>query len=371
MKILQLTIHFSPNIGGVETHLDDLVNGLAKKHQVTVLTYRPLVAKSYYQMVEQRPNVTIFRIPWIRGLFYTMKGALQFLYTFPGLFVAAPFIILTSNPDCLHAHGIVAGFIAVFWAKAFNKRVVVSTHSLYEFPKSGMYRKLVTGIFQRADSVLTLSKQSRDEIESLGINRNKIKVFTYWVDSEKFKAKSEKREAKSKVGWEKKFVVFFVGRLVPEKGIPELMEAAEKWNKDIMLVIAGGGPMEETIKNKQKTMKNIEFLGKLEQGDLPEYYNAVDLVIVPSTHEEGFGRVIIESLACGTPVIGSNRGAIPEAMDESVGTLIDVTPENIKNAVEYYYKNPKKLEKKSANARKFAEKRYSEINIETIIDSYK
>ncbi len=372
MKILQLTIHFSPNVGGVETHLDDLVNALSKKHTITVLTYRPLVAETFFQTVEQHPNITIFRIPWIRGFFYKMKGpVLQFIYTFPGLFVAAPFVILLTNPDVIHAHGIVAGFIGVFWAKAFNKRVVVSTHSLYEFPKSGMYRKFVTGIFQRADAVLTLSRQSSEEIESLGINKNKIKVFTYWVDLTKFKVQSAKLKVKEKLGFGKKFVVLYVGRLVSEKGIPELLKAAEAWNKNITLVIAGTGPMEQEIKNKESKIKNIKFVGRVEQDKLPDYYNAADLVIVPSTHEEGFGRVIIEAFACGIPVIGSNRGAIPEAMDESVGKLIDVTPENIKNAVEYFYTNPKMLERKSKNARKFAEKRYSEKNIETIIDSYK
>jgi glycosyltransferase involved in cell wall biosynthesis len=111
-------------------------------------------------------------------------------------------------------------------------------------------------------------------------------------------------------------------------------------------------------------------LGKLDQNELPSYYGAADLLIVPSTHEEGFGRVILESLACGTPVIGSRRGAIPEAMDETVGRLIDVTPENIKEAVEYFYKNPKELKKLSKNARKFAERRYSERNVGKIIGAY-
>lgn len=344
MKILQLTVHFSPNVGGVETHLDDLVNGLSQEHQVTVLTYRPLVAKTEYQTIEQRLNVTIFRIPWIPGLFYKVKGFMQFLYTFPGLFFVTPFVILFANPDVVHAHGIVAGFVGVFWGNAFGKRVVVSTHSLYEFPKSGVYRNFVTGIFKRANEVLTLSKQSKKEIQSLGIDENQITVFTYWVDLDKFKMQSAKFKVKEKLGWRKKFVVFFVGRLVEEKGLLELLDAAKIWNKNIRLVIAGSGPLETEISSLKFQVSNLVFLGKVDQGKLPEYYNASDLVIVPSTHEEGFGRVVIESLACGTPVIGSNRGAIPEAMDETVGTLIDVTPENITKAVEFYYKHPKDIQ---------------------------
>jgi len=93
-------------------------------------------------------------------------------------------------------------------------------------------------------------------------------------------------------------------------------------------------------------------------------------VVVPSISEEGFGRVIIESLACGTPVVASNKGAIPEAMNETVGRFIEVTPEGIKNTVEYLYKNPKKLLRLSKNARSFVERRYSEDNVEAIIETY-
>ena len=78
----------------------------------------------------------------------------------------------------------------------------------------------------------------------------------------------------------------------------------------------------------------------------------------------------MESLACGTPVIGSNRGAIPEAMDETVGKLIKVTPQNIRKEVENFYKNPDELKKLSKNARKFAEKNYSDKNIKMITSSY-
>jgi glycosyltransferase involved in cell wall biosynthesis len=265
---------------------------------------------------------------------------------------------------------LVAGFIGVYWGKAFGKRVVVSTHSLYEFPEKGWYRKFAIGIFERADAVLTLSKQSAKEIESLGIRKDKIKVFTYWVDLDKFLVQKDKKLVKKKVGWKKKFVVFFVGRLVPEKGIPELLDAAKKWNKDIVLAIAGSGPLENHIQSSKQKIKNLEFLGRIDQEDLPDYYNEADLVIVPSTHEEGFGRVILEALSCGTPVIGSNRGAIPEAMDNTVGELIDISPENIKKTVEYYHKDKDALVKKAYNARKFAEKRYSEKNIQTILLSY-
>lgn len=96
------------------------------------------------------------------------------------------------------------------------------------------------------------------------------------------------------------------------------------------------------------------------------YYNAADLLIVPSIHEEGFGRVILESLACGIPVIGAKCGAIPEAMDDMVGELIDIRPENLIKTVENLMRNTRKLKRYAKDARIYAVKKYSERNIESI-----
>ena len=370
MKVFQLTTHFSPNIGGVETHLDDLVSALNKrKHKVFVLTYRPLVTKTSWKSYEKKRNFEIVRLPWLPGFFYKFVSnpIAEFLYLVPGLFLTTPLILFIFRPDIIHSHGLLAGFVAVFWGKLFGKRVITTTHSIYHFPKEGFYKQFAKFIFEKSDVALTLSRQSKKEILTLGVNRNKVKVFTYWVDLKKFKPI---KNTKVKLGWKDKFVVLFVGRLVEEKGILVLLEAAKTWNKNIEFAIIGSGPLESVISKQKTIIKNIKFLGKVDNKKLPAYYSAADLVIVPSIHEEGFGRVILESLACGTPVVAANRGAIPEAMDESVGRLIRITPQNIKKQVEYFYKNPDKLQKLSRSSREFAENRYSEKNVDTIVGAY-
>ncbi len=371
MKILQITSHFSPNIGGVETHLTDLTSELVRRgNTVSVITYRPLTTKVKWKMFEKKGSITIFRIPWLPGFFYRFvkNPFLEFLYLAPALFLFIPFAVVATNPKVIHSHGLIAGFGSVFWGRIFGKRVISTTHSIYHFPKSGLYRNFAAWVFRNSDKVLTLSKQSRDEIVNLGINKNKVRVFTYWVDLDRFK---KIEGAKKKLGWEDKFVVLFVGRLIPEKGVRELLAAVRSWDKKITLAVAGTGPMEEEIKNLKLKIENLIYLGKIDNDKLPLYYSASDLLIVPSVHEEGFGRVILEALACGTPVVGANRGAIPEAMDNSVGKLLDVSPENIKNSVENFYDNPGKLEKLSRNTRAFAAKMYSEKNVETIIKAYR
>ncbi len=372
-ELLLVSIGFSPNIGGIETHFDNLVDILDKKGwKVWILTYKPITTKVGAFLYErQGKRITIFRIPWFGKLFYKLVNtpALEFIYLFPGLFIALPiFLILKGRKvRLIDSHGLTAGFVSVFWGKIFGKRVVVSTHSIYHFSKKGLYRTFAKWIFTNANYSMGLSKQAAKEIKSLGINESKVGTFTYWVDLDKF---IPIKNAKKKLGWEDKFVVLFIGRLIPEKGVLELLEAAKTWNKNIYLTIAGAGPLEEKVRKESKTNRNVLFLGKIENEKLPPYYSSADLVIVPSTHEEGFGRVILESLACGTPVIGAKRGAIPEAMNETVGKFIDVSPKTIKAVVEDFYSSPSELKKLAENARAFAEKRYSEKNVEKIIKIY-
>lgn len=376
MKILQLSVHFSPNVGGVETHLSDLVKELVnKRNNVFVITYRPLTAKTKWQIFEKEKNLTILRLPWLPGFFYSLvqNPVLEFIYLVPGLLLVLPIVLLFYDPDVVHTHGLVAGFVGVFWGKFFGKRVITTTHSIYHFPKKGLYNRFARIIFTRSDKVLTLSKLSKKEIIKLGIDEKKIDVFTYWVDLNKFRPMSKKQKAisRKKLGWSGKFVVLFVGRLVPEKGLNELLEAVKLTkDKKIVYAIAGSGPMEVEIKKQEAKSKNLEYLGRVEQAELSKYYSAADVVIVPSTHEEGFGRVILESLACGTPVIAAKRGAIPEAMDESVGKLIDITAKNIKDCVNYYYKHKINLRTLSNTTRGFAVRRYSIKNTNKIVESY-
>src|SRR3989304_9705455 len=136
MKILQLTAHYHPNAGGVETHLSDLVSALIKRNnRVFVLTYKPLTAMVKAKIFEKEGNLEILRILWIAGFFYKLvnKPILEFLYLIPGLFIATPIVLLIKQPDVVHSHGLVAGFIAVFWGKIFKIRVVTTTHSIYHF----------------------------------------------------------------------------------------------------------------------------------------------------------------------------------------------------------------------------------------------
>lgn len=373
-SVLILCPFFRPNVGGVETHLDDLCEYLRKRQiKVFVLTYQPLVGKKKGLPVERKNNLEIRRFWWFPNLYYKVEPypILDFLYLTPWLLARVFFFLLKEGKkiDVIHAQGINAALMARILGPIFGKRTVVSTHATYELEKKPGLARLVKWILSGVDKILTLSKASKKELVRIGLREGKISVYTYWIDQEIFRP-IEKDLAKKKVGWENKFVVFFVGRLVEVKGVRELLTAAKLGKKGIFYALAGSGELDREVADLAKTQKKIIFLGKIDNKKLPLYYSAADLVIIPSTHEEGFGRVILEALSCGTPVIGARRGAIPEALDQSVGKLITVTPEEIKRTVEFFYDHPKELQKLAGRARKYAEERFSEKNGELIAQAY-
>src|SRR5258708_970896 len=105
MRVLQLSVHFSPNVGGVETHLTDLVHGLARRNiDVFVLTYQPLMTNASWKVFEKEIKISILRLPWIPGFFYKFVKSpiVEFLYLTPGLFFTLPVVLLFYKTDVIH-----------------------------------------------------------------------------------------------------------------------------------------------------------------------------------------------------------------------------------------------------------------------------
>ena len=371
--ILIIAIGFLPNIGGLVTHLKDLIDELIKdKWKVRVLTYQPLNTPVLGKWIETSDNLTIFRLPIIRGIFYKLLNspAAEFLFLAPLLFIFTPFVLLRF-PDIqvMNAQGLIAGFSASFWSKIFKKRYVISAQSVYNFPLHGLYRNICRWIFRSADKIIVISAQSGKSIESLGVKSDKIQIYTNWENSDFFKPQ-DKKEAKIKIGLADKFVVSFFGRLVEEKGIKILLEAIELCDKKITFAIYGEGPLLDLVFDACKQSKNIIYMKTIPPDQLPLHYNAADLVVMPSLHEEGFGRVASGALLCGTPVIASNRGALPEVVNDSVGKVINPTPSELAKAISFFFSNKPALRKCSQNAREYALSKFSEKNSDDIINTF-
>ena len=375
-NILILSPFFRPNIGGAENYLDDLCEYLRRKlYQVTVITYQPLTTKARGKLYEKNGTLEIYRVPWFgNNLFHKLEPypILEFIYLTPGI-LAFSFIFMLARSgyfSVIHSNGMVAALVGKFLSRVFKKRLVVSTCAVYDFRPGSSLAKAVKLILLGSNGILALGGSSKRELVSIGLPSAKINTYNLWVDQKKY-FPAPKEQAKKSLGLDGKFIVLFVGRFIKKKGIEVLLEVADKVDKRISFVFIGDdSPSGALVRKAANESKNIVMVKGIRAAQLIPYYQAADLLAVPSLYEEAFGKVIIEALSCGTPVIGSNKGEIPSVINHSVGRVVEPTVENFKREIENFYFNRQVLLDITADCRAYAQKHFSEKNIEIITNSY-
>jgi glycosyltransferase involved in cell wall biosynthesis len=280
-------------------------------------------------------------------------------------------LIHSRSIAVIHAQGLVPALIGNVLKIIWRKRLIVSIHAVYGWLynlSQTLFGKIARRVLSGADVVLTLAERSRTEIISLGVPASKVVVFTYWIDLGTFQLRNQK-ECRVQLGWHDEFVVLFVGRLIPVKGVETLIEVAKRLPQ-LLFVFVGDGPLRESLIGITGFQKNVMFLGKVANAELPIYYNAADILCIPSQYEEGFGRVILEALACGCPVLGAHRGGIPEAVDDSVSVLVEPNAAQLANALRLLLDYPGALEQLRKNCRPYAERHFGPGNAQIIERAY-
>jgi teichuronic acid biosynthesis glycosyltransferase TuaC len=218
--------------------------------------------------------------------------------------------------DLIDAHYFYPDGVAATWlGQALNIPVVITARGtdINLIPNFRYPRRLILEGAQNASALITVCQALKDRLVELSVPPSKITVLRNGVDLERFKMQN-RGAVRSK--WAVNgFVLASVGLLIERKGHDLVIEAI----KDVphaTLLIVGAGPERQHLENLSIRLgvnNRVRFLGALDQSSLCEIYNCADALILASSRE-GWANVLLESMACGTPVIGSAVWGTPEVI---------------------------------------------------------
>lgn len=359
MKILQVNKFYYPWIGGVETIVQQIAEGLNRNNscQVDVLVCQPRGKKS----VENINGVNIFRASSY-GILLGMPISFDFFKIYKNIF---------KNYDAVFLHyPFPLSFLAYFLFSP-RKKLYVWYHSdivrqkFFEF----FLKPIHLFVLKRAQKIFVSNPNLIFSSNYLKKFKEKCIVIPFGIEIEKFKLTEEiKNEAfaiKSKFGSP---LVLAVGRLVYYKGFKYLIEAAQNVNAKFLII--GNGPLEQELKNliNKLGLENKVFIIPSVKNLIPYYY-ACDVFVLPSIFKsEAFGIVLLEAMACGKPIISTNLGTGTSWININNQTGFVVNPQNSKELAEKI-----NLILKDANLRKKFEanalRRVKDFSIESFINN--
>jgi glycosyltransferase involved in cell wall biosynthesis len=201
------------------------------------------------------------------------------------------------------------GVAAAMLARYFNKPLVITARGsdITLFPGYALPRRQILWAARRADAVITVCNALRDEVVAMGIDADRVVSLRNGVDLQLFRP--TEREANPM------FTLLAVGHLVPVKA-QDLIIGALPLLPDVRLVLAGDGPDRAKLENLARELKvldRVTFLGAVPQAQLRAHYGAADALVLSSSRE-GWANVLLEAMACGTPVVASRVYGTPEVV---------------------------------------------------------
>tara|TARA_B100001750_G_scaffold167165_1_gene135658 strand:- start:2265 stop:3284 length:1020 start_codon:yes stop_codon:yes gene_type:complete len=304
MKILLIS-STSGGIGGIAQHVDGLSQFLiGLNHEVDIIS-----------------SANTFTIP-IKRLKNPSFMVSSFLKT-----------KFKKDKDIVHAHHI-TGAPAM---KNFSCKKILSIHGVYSKNIAQLYGKTTSNISKKyektalnlADAITVNSKEGYDYYTEMGFD---VVQIPNAIDLNLIPEKSTKRFENQ---------IIFAGRLSKEKGVEILLETAAQLPDNYHLLIAGSGPMEERVQNISREKPNVHYLGYQSKQNVLSLIRGSDLLIQPSL-EEGISSTLLEAMACGTCILGSNIPGIGEIVENNKNGLL-VEPNNSEKLLnEILYLLPKK-----------------------------
>lgn len=388
MRITLLTNEYPPHVyGGAGVHMDYLSRELANleggKHEIQILCFGDQKEHSGNMIVEGiRPS---FDFPFqdIRH-----EKLLDTLSRNIGM------VGSVKETDIAHCHTWYAHLAGCLIKQMLDVPLVLTTHSLEPDrpwkeeqlgPAYGASTWLEKTAYQNADGVIAVSQSMKKRVHELfQVPSEKIRIIPNGIDINEYQPRSNPSLLASyRIKPDKPFLIF-VGRITRQKGIFHLVNAIKYISPGIQIVLCAGAPdteeigreMEEKVKKAQtQTSNEIIWIRQwVPKSDLITLYSHASLFVCPSVYEP-FGIVNLEAMACGTPVVASAVGGIPEVVVErETGFLVPFEPmgtrsseprdpekfsKDLADAVNHLLASPEKMKAMGVKSRERVEKQFS------------
>ena len=357
MKIALFTNEFPPNIyGGAGVHIDFLSHELKKLAQVEV--------RCFGNQKEQTEQLNVLGIQPSLNVMNDENN--PHIKMFQNLSRNVEMSQHTLEADIIHCHTWYTHLAGIFSRELVQSPLILTTHSL-ETHRPWKVEQLGNGYFlsrwiehhayNTADGIIAVSEQMKtDVVEAYGVSPEKVTVIHNGIDPEFYKPTFDNNLlVELGINPEIPFVLF-VGRITRQKGISQLIEAAQYFDKNCQIVLCAGAPdtpeiaaETEALISKLKSNRDgvILISEMLPREKIKVLYSHARVFACPSLYEP-FGIINLEAMSCETPVVGSAVGGIPEIIVENeTGYLIPL--ESI-SRTDFNPKNPEAFQ------RNFAEK---------------
>lgn len=366
MRVLMLSWEYPPRIvGGISRHVYDLSCALAERGvNVDVITCEHPGAPSE----ESDGSLNVYRVPvapgndfvhWVHNLnAATEVKAQDILEAFKDKNGG------WAEPIVIHAHDWLSEFAAKGIKHKYHLPMVATVHATEHGRNQGIHNDLqryISGVewelCYEAWRVICCSHYMKEEISSvLGVPYDKLDVIPNGVNPQKFEFDFNREEFRSWFAMPNEKIVFFVGRMVREKGahvliqaIPEILSAYQ----DVKFVIVGGGDKSHLVKLAEDlgVSHKVFFTGYVDDNTLLKLYKVIDVAVYPSLYEP-FGIVALEAMVAKVPTVVSDVGGLREVVDHGVTGLTAWAdnPESLAWAILQILRNPYTAKMMAENA---------------------
>jgi glycosyltransferase involved in cell wall biosynthesis len=230
---------------------------------------------------------------------------------------------LARRCDLVHAHWTLSGSAALLGRPLHGKPVLVSVQGsdVFQVPKSRLGAWFTRSVLNSSDQVTALSQALKDAAIGAGAKAEKIEIVPNGVDIRRFTPPQEERRGETSDNLP---IILFTGFLIERKGVRYLLDALALLPAHLSrfrLVLVGEGPEEGPLREQMARLglaDRVEFVGFQSQAVVSEWMRQARVFVLPSL-EEGQGVVLLEALASGTPVVGSDVDGIREVVAPGVG----------------------------------------------------